>query len=88
LEEEAIRVQPRGVDGVGVDGGGAVGLPLASAPSVIGWCLGFVGHCVGTVNVGSRALSVPPFIWRCARGGPLPQERQAPPIRTRGENLP
>jgi hypothetical protein len=33
LEEEAIKVQGRGVDGVGVDGGGAVGLPLASAPT-------------------------------------------------------
>jgi hypothetical protein len=35
-----------------------VGLPLASAPSVTGRHLGFVGHCVGTVNVGFRA----PFI--------------------------
>jgi hypothetical protein len=41
---------------VGVDDGGAVGLPLASALSVIGQCLGYVGHCVGTMNVGSHAL--------------------------------
>jgi hypothetical protein len=40
------------------DGVGAVGLPLASAPSVIGRCLGFVGHCVGMMNIG---VPVPPF---------------------------
>jgi hypothetical protein len=70
------------------DGVGAVGLPLASAPSVMGQCLAFVGHCVGVVNVGSRAPGVPPFIWRYVRGGPLPQERQAPLIRARDGNLP
>jgi hypothetical protein len=71
LEEEAIEVERRGGDSVGdgVDSGRAVGLPLALAPSVIGRCLGFVRHCVGTMNVGSCAPSVPPFIWRCKRRG-------------------
>jgi hypothetical protein len=90
LEEEAIEVERRGGDSVGdgVDGGRAVGLPLALAPSVIGRCLGFVRHCVGTTNVGSCAPGVSPFIWRCKREGPLPQKRQAPRIRARDENLP
>jgi hypothetical protein len=48
---------------------GAVGLPLASAPSVIDRCLGFVGHCVGTANISSCAPDVPLFIWRCTRRG-------------------
>jgi hypothetical protein len=61
LEEKAIEVERRGGDSVGdgVDGGGAVELPLASTPSVIGRCLGFVGRCVGTTNIGSRAPGVP-----------------------------
>jgi hypothetical protein len=65
-----------------------VSLPLASVPTGPVRRLGFVGHCVGTANVGSCAPGVPPFIWRCVRGGPLPQERQAPPIRAHNGNLP
>jgi hypothetical protein len=33
---------------------------------------------VGTVNVGSRAPACLTFIWRCARGGPLPQNGRRP----------
>jgi hypothetical protein len=33
---------------------------------------------VGTVNVGSRAPASLSFIWRCARGGPLPQNGRRP----------
>jgi hypothetical protein len=47
-------------------------LPLALAPTRSDHQLGFVGHCAGTTNVNSCAPGVPPFIWRCARGGPLP----------------
>jgi hypothetical protein len=35
------------------------GLPLASAPSVIGLMPRVVGHCVGTTNLGSCAPGVP-----------------------------
>jgi hypothetical protein len=81
-------VEQRGGDDIrdGVDGGGAVGLSLTLAPS-IDQCLGFVGHCVGTVNISSYAPPRAPFIWRCARGGPLPQERQTFSIRMRDGNL-
>jgi hypothetical protein len=65
-----------------------VSLPLASAPTGSVHRLGFVGHCVGTANVGSLAPSVPPFICRYTRGGPLPQEWQEPPIKARNGNLP
>jgi hypothetical protein len=37
------------------DGVGAVGLPLASVPLVTDRYLGFKGHCVGMMNVDSRA---------------------------------
>jgi hypothetical protein len=50
-------------------------LSLASMPAGSDRRLGFVGHCAGTVNIGSHAPGVPPFICRCARGGPLQQER-------------
>jgi hypothetical protein len=59
--EEAFEVEQRGGDDIcdGVDGGGAVGLSLTLAPSMIDQCLGFVGHCVGTVNISSRAPRMP-----------------------------
>jgi hypothetical protein len=38
---------------------GAVGLPLALTPSMISRCLGFVGHCVATTNIGSHVPDVP-----------------------------
>jgi hypothetical protein len=48
-------------------------------------------QCGGTVdmmNIDSHAPTCPLFIWCCVRGGPLPQERQAPPIRAHDGNLP
>jgi hypothetical protein len=45
-------------------------LPLASVPSVIGQMSRVVGHCVGTMNLGSRAL----FYMALCERGPLPQE--------------
>jgi hypothetical protein len=35
------------------------------------------GGTVGTVNIGFHARYAP-FVLRCVRGGPLPQEQQAP----------
>jgi hypothetical protein len=55
-------------------------LPLAAAPSGSDRLARVCGGTVDTVNVGSHA---PFFIWRCARGDPLSQERQAAPIGTR-----
>jgi hypothetical protein len=72
--------------GVGVDGGGAVGLPLASATSMIGRCLGFVGHYMSMMNVGSRAHGVPPFYMALCERDILPQERQTLLIRAHDEN--
>jgi hypothetical protein len=46
--------------------------------SLIGLRVRVCGGAVGTVNVGSRAPADPSFIWRCARGGPLPQTAGAP----------
>jgi hypothetical protein len=55
------------------DGGEAVGLPLASAPSGIGLVLGFVGHCLMAANIDLRAPACPSFIWRCVKGGRQPR---------------
>jgi hypothetical protein len=33
---------------------------------------------VGTVNIGSHAPASLSFIWRCARGGPLPHNGRRP----------
>jgi hypothetical protein len=72
-----------GVGGVGVEdttvAAAELAVPLASAPSRLDQltriCGGHCGH-------GERWFPCPPLlIWRCARRGPLPQERQAPPIR-------
>jgi hypothetical protein len=65
-----------------------VSLPLASAPTGSVRRLGFVGHCVGMANVGSRAPDVSPVLVAAREGGPLPQERQTPPIKARDGNLP
>ncbi len=46
--------------------------------SLIGLRVRVCGGAVGTVNVGSRAPAGPSFIWRCARGGPLPRTAGAP----------
>jgi hypothetical protein len=46
--------------------------------SLIGLRVRVCGGAVGTVNVGSRAPADPSFIWRCARGGPLPRTAGAP----------
>jgi hypothetical protein len=62
-------------------------LPLALAPTGSDRRLGFVGHCTGTVNIGSCAPGVPLLYGTVREGGPLSQERQAPPIRARDENL-
>jgi hypothetical protein len=50
------------------DGIGAVGLPLTSTPSVIGRCLGFMRHCVGTVNIGSCVPTCPFYMTLRERG--------------------
>jgi hypothetical protein len=46
--------------------------------SLIGLRVRVCDGAAGTVNVGSRAPSGPSFIWRCARGGPLPRTAGAP----------
>jgi hypothetical protein len=46
--------------------------------SLIGLRVRVCGDAVGTVKVGSRAPADPSFIWRCARGGPLPRTAGAP----------
>jgi hypothetical protein len=72
-----------GVGGVGVEDttvtAAQLVVPLASAPSRLDQLARVCGGTVDTVNVGSRAP--PLLIWRCARRGPLPQERHTPPIR-------
>jgi hypothetical protein len=74
-----------GVGGVGVKGTTVAAawwaVPLASAPSRSDRLARVCGGTVDTVNVGSRAPACPLLILCCARGGSLPQERQAPPIR-------
>jgi hypothetical protein len=56
-----------------------VRLPLSSAPTGSVRRLRFVGHCVGTTNVGSRVPGVPLFYMALCERGSLPQYRQAPP---------
>jgi hypothetical protein len=46
--------------------------------SLIGLRVRVCGSAAGTVNVGSRASASLSFIWRCARGGPLPQNGRRP----------
>jgi hypothetical protein len=46
--------------------------------SLIGLRVKVCGGAAGTVNVGSRTPAGPSFIWRCARGGPLPRTAGAP----------
>jgi hypothetical protein len=46
--------------------------------SLIGLRVRVCGGAAGTVNVGFRAPADPSFIWRCARGGPLPRTAGAP----------
>jgi hypothetical protein len=67
LEEESIGVQQRGVDGVGVDGGGAVGLLLASVPTGSVCLLGFVGHS----ELDECWFPCPPIYIMLYEGGPL-----------------
>jgi hypothetical protein len=56
------------------------GLPLASSPMVISpsarVCRVLCGH-------GEDWFPCPHFLWHCVRGGTLPQEWRAPPIRAR-----
>jgi hypothetical protein len=56
------------------------GLPLTSTPMVIGLPSSVCGHNERWILCPRHA---PPFIWYCTRGGPLPQEQQAPAIRAR-----
>jgi hypothetical protein len=76
-----------GVGGVGVEGTTVAvarwAVPLASAPSRSDRLARVCGGTVDTVNVGARAPVCPLLILRCARGGPLPKERQASLIRVR-----
>jgi hypothetical protein len=60
------------------DGDGAVGLPLASAPSGISTVLGFVGHCLAVANVGLSAPACPSFIMTLREGGPWSRTAGAP----------
>jgi hypothetical protein len=46
--------------------------------SLIGLRVRVCGGAAGTVNVGSRTLASLSFIWRCARGDPLPQNGRRP----------
>jgi hypothetical protein len=52
------------------DGGGAVGLPLASAPSGIGPVLGFVGALFGGGKRWFVCPGVPLFYMALCEGGP------------------